>query len=256
LRNRIALITGAARGIGRAIALAFAAEGARLALSARSRQELDELAEEAKAAGAEAVALPADLADRSAPARLIREVERALGSVEILINNAALVSAYKPSPVVEFDDDYWDRSLAINLTAPYLLSKGVLPGMMNSGWGRIINIASVNSKIGVPHGVAYAATKHGLLGLTRTLALETAKHGITVNAICPGPVRTAVSDMRIQYDAQRLGKTLEELESSLTPLGRRVEPEEVATLAVFLATEQARAITGQPYNIDGGLVMF
>ena len=256
LDGRVALITGAARGIGRGIALAFAANGAKVALSARSEKQLHEVEGEIREAGGEAIVLPADLTDRSTPARLVSEVERSLGEVQILVNNAALVSAYNPKPVVDFDDDYWDRSLLINLTMPYLLSKVVLPGMLRNRWGRILNIASVNAKVAALHGVAYAATKHGLLGLTRTLALEVAKEGITVNAICPGPVVTEINNMRIRYDAGRMGRSFEELESSLTPMGRRVEPEEVGALAVFLASEQARGITGQPYNIDCGQVMY
>src|SRR5262245_12023107 len=107
--------------------------------------------------------------------------------------------------------------------------------MLAAGWGRIINVASINGKTGALHGAAYAATKHGLLGLTKTLALEVVRHGITVNAVCPGPVRTVMNDRRVAYDAQRLGVSFEEQEATMTPVGRRLEPEEVAPLAVFLA---------------------
>src|SRR5580765_6150937 len=192
LANRVALVTGAGRGIGRAIALAFAAEGAKVALTARTVGELDKVGGEIRSAGGTALALPADLSDRSVPANVIAEVQRSLGPIEILVNNAGVGSSANPRPIIDFDDDFWDLSLAVNLTAPYLLSKAVLPGMLSRRWGRIITIASINSKTGSLHGAAYAASKHGVLGLMRTLAMEVADQGITVNCICPGPVRTVM----------------------------------------------------------------
>jgi NAD(P)-dependent dehydrogenase (short-subunit alcohol dehydrogenase family) len=252
LSGRVTLVTGAARGIGRAIPLAFAGEGVRLALTARSQRELEETGGEARRLGAEAVVFTEDLADRGTPARLAARVAEALGPVEILVNNAALVSAHAPAPVWRFDDGYWDASLAVNLTAPYLLSKAVLPGMMRNRWGRIVNIASTAARSGSAHGVAYAATKSGLLGLTRTFALDVAEFGITVNAVCPGPTRTEVNDLRLEYDVARLGRPLEELERSLTPMGRRVAVDEVAWTVLFLAGCRADATTGQAYHVDCG----
>jgi NAD(P)-dependent dehydrogenase (short-subunit alcohol dehydrogenase family) len=255
LDNRIALITGAGRGIGRAIALAFADEGAQVALTARTTAELDEVVGTIRAAGGTALALTADLTDRTVPRKVVAEVERALGPVEILVNNAGLGSSSKPSPVVDFDDEFWDQSLAINLTAPYLLCRAVLPSMLAKKWGRIITVASINGKIGSLHGAAYAASKHGVLGLMRTLAMEVASQGITVNSICPGPVHTVMNDRRIEYDAKRRGVALKDHEASLTPIGRRLEPEEIAPLAVYLASDAAAAMMGQAINIDGGIVM-
>ena len=255
LANRIALITGAGRGIGRAIALAYAAEGARVALTARTTGELDEVVSQIRAAGGTAHAFPADLSDRTVPKQVVADVERALGGVEILVNNAGVGSSSNPRPVVDFDDAFWDQTLAINLTAPYLLCKAVLPGMLARRWGRIITIASVNGKIGSLHGVAYAASKHGVLGLTRTLAMEVASQGITVNAICPGPVHTVMNDRRIEYDAKRRGVAVKEHEASLTPIGRRLEPEEIAPLAVYLGSNAAAAVVGQAINVDGGVLM-
>jgi NAD(P)-dependent dehydrogenase (short-subunit alcohol dehydrogenase family) len=254
LDNRIALITGG-RGIGRAIALAFADEGAQVALTARTTAELDEVVGTIRAAGGTALALTADLTDRTVPRKVVAEVERALGPVEILVNNAGLGSSSKPSPVVDFDDEFWDQSLAINLTAPYLLCRAVLPSMLAKKWGRIITVASINGKIGSLHGAAYAASKHGVLGLMRTLAMEVASQGITVNSICPGPVHTVMNDRRIEYDAKRRGVALKDHEASLTPIGRRLEPEEIAPLAVYLASDAAAAMMGQAINIDGGIVM-
>jgi NAD(P)-dependent dehydrogenase (short-subunit alcohol dehydrogenase family) len=255
LTDRVALITGAGRGIGRAIALAYAAEGAKVALTARTTGELEEVVGRIRAAGGSALGFPADLADRAVPQKVVGDVQRAFGSVEILVNNAGVGSSSNPRPVVDFDDHFWDQTLAINLTAPYLLCKAVLPGMLARRWGRIITIASVNGKLGSLHGAAYAASKHGVLGLTRTLAMEVAGQGITVNAICPGPVHTLMNDRRIEYDATRRGIGVKELESAITPLGRRLEPEEIAPLAVYLASDAAAAVVGQALNIDGGVLM-
>jgi NAD(P)-dependent dehydrogenase (short-subunit alcohol dehydrogenase family) len=253
--NRVALITGAGRGIGRAIALAFAAEGAKVALTARTASELDKVVGEIRAAAGTALALPADLSDRSVPAKVVEQIQRSLGPIEILVNNAGVGSSSNPRPVIDFDDDFWDLSLAVNVTAPYLLCKAVLPGMLSRHWGRIITIASINSKTGSLHGAAYAASKHAVLGLTRTLAMEVAEQGITVNAICPGPVRTVMNERRLEYDARRRGISFKELEASLNPIGRRLEPEEIAPLAVYLASDAAAAVIGQAINIDGGLLM-
>jgi 3-hydroxybutyrate dehydrogenase len=142
------------------------------------------------------------------------------------------------------------------LTVPYKLSKAALPHMRQQKWGRIINVASINGKMPSFHGAAYAASKHGLLGFTRTLALEVAKEGITVNAICPGPVHTVMNDKRLEYDAKRRGITFAEIEQSMTPIGGRLEPEDVAPLAVYLASPEARMVTGQAYNIDGGVLLY
>ena len=216
------MITGASRGIGRAIARGYAKEGAAVAVTARSAADLQSLVEEIGHGGGKAVAIPADLADIAVPARVIRQVIEALGTIDILVNNAGIGSSSSPRPVVDFDDAFWHKTLALNLTAPYLLTKAVLPVLLAKKWGRIVNIASINGKLPAIHGAAYTASKHGLLGLTRTLALEVAREGITVNAICPGPVHTEMNDRRIEYDAKRLAVSIPELESRLTPIGRRL----------------------------------
>ena len=255
LQDRVALVTGAGRGIGRAIALAMAQEGAKVVAAARSTSELDEVVSTITSNGGQAVALTADLSDRAVPARLVAQVTEQLGPVQILVNNAGVGSSSNPKPMVDFDDDFWDLSLQVNMTAPYQLSKKVLPDMLAANWGRIITIASINSRVGSQHGAAYAASKHGVLGLMRTLAMEVAQQGITVNCICPGPVKTLMNDKRIEYDAERLGRDLSEHESGLTPIGGRLVPGDIAPMGVYLASDDGRMITGQAYNICGGIAM-
>ena len=255
LANRVALITGAGRGIGRAIALGFAREGAWIAAAGRTQSDLNSLVEEVSGLGGKAVAIRADLSDPAVPAKLARQAENALGTLDILVNNAGIGSGSNPKPIVDFDDEFWNLSVALNLTAPYLLCKAVLPTLLKKKRGRIINIASLASKTPTLHGVGYAASKHGLLGLTRTLAIEVAGEGITANSICPGPVRTEFNDKRVRYDAERLGTTFEELETRLNPIGRRLETEELVPMAVLLASDESAAITGQAFNICGGMVL-
>ncbi|HZN34314.1 MAG TPA: SDR family NAD(P)-dependent oxidoreductase, partial [Pirellulaceae bacterium] len=237
LKNRICLVTGAGRGIGRSIALAFAREGARLAITARTAKELEEVAGAIRSLGGEALTIAADLAEAAAPRRIVEQTTAELGPIAVLVNNAGIGSSANPRPVVDFDDDFWELSLRVNLTAPYQLCKAVLPAMIQARFGRIITVASINGKIGSFHGAAYAASKHGVLGLVRTLAMEVAQDGITVNAICPGPVATVMNDKRIAYDAQRRGVSVDEIVDTITPLGRRLTPDEIAPLAVYLASD-------------------
>jgi NAD(P)-dependent dehydrogenase (short-subunit alcohol dehydrogenase family) len=253
LQDKVALVTGAGRGIGRAIALDYGLEGAKVAVTARTAAELDEVVGTIKSKGGKATAIVADLSDRKTVKRVIQSATDTFGSVDILVNNAGIGSSSDPMPVIDFDDNFWDLTLTLNLTIPYLLSKAVLPAMLKKRWGRIINIASINSKVPSLHGAAYTASKHGLWGFTKTLALEVANNGITVNAICPGPVHTLMSDRRVEYDAQRRGVSYQDQEASLTPMGRRLEPEEVSPLAVFLASDDAKMVTGQGWNVCGGV---
>jgi NAD(P)-dependent dehydrogenase (short-subunit alcohol dehydrogenase family) len=255
LESRVALVTGAGRGIGRAIAEAFAREGAQVAVTARTVAELDDVVAQISNAGGEAKAFQADLADRAAIPRLLAKVTAAMGPIDILVNNAGLGSSSNPKPVVDFDDDFWDLSMAINLNAPYLLTKALLPAMIERGWGRIITVASINSRVHSFHGAAYSASKHAVLGFMRTVAAETAAQGITANCICPGPVKTLMNDKRMEYDAARLGRKFEDHEKLQTPIGGRLTPDDISPMAVYLASDDARMVTGQAYNVCGGLVM-
>ena len=255
LENQTALVTGASRGIGYEIALGFAREGADVAVTARSAQDLEELQGKIEALGRRCHVIVADLGARGQTEAVWQQTEQAFDHLDILVNNAGLGSSSNPKPVVEFDDDFWEQSLYLNLTVPYLLCKKALPGMLARRYGRIINIASINSKTGAMHGAAYSASKHGLLGLTRTIALELSSQGITANAICPGPVRTRMNNKRVAYDAERMGIPVDQLEARMTLLGRRLEPHELAPLAVYLASREASVLTGQSINIDGGVLM-
>ena len=256
MNHRIALVTGAGRGIGRAIAEQLARPGMRIAVTSRTIAELDGVAAEIRAAVGEPLEIVDDLSDRSAPARIVRRVEQTWGAVEILVNNAGIGSSQAPQPIVGFDDKFWDLTMAVNVTAPYLLTKLVLPAMIQARWGRIINISSMNAKIPALHGAAYVTSKHAIAGFTKATAKEIADQGITCNAICPGVIATVMNDKRLEYDSRRLGVSVADLEAQASPLGRRLLPEEVAPLAVFLASDGAVAINGQLLNVCGGTVMY
>jgi NAD(P)-dependent dehydrogenase (short-subunit alcohol dehydrogenase family) len=255
LQNPIALVTGAGRGIGRAIAVGLAAKKARVAVMARTADQLHEVVQEIEEAGGLAMAVADDLAEHSGPARIVAAVEKKWGPVEILVNNAGIGSSASPLPIVDFDDQFWELTMRLNVTAPYLLTKRVLPAMLKAGWGRIINIASINAHVPALHGSAYTASKHALAGFTKATAKEVAGSGVTANAVCPGVTATLMNDRRIEYDSRRLGKSFEQIEAEASPLGRRLLPEEVAAMAVFLASEDSGAINGQCINVCGGTVM-
>jgi NAD(P)-dependent dehydrogenase (short-subunit alcohol dehydrogenase family) len=250
----MALVTGGGRGIGRAIALAFAREGAHLAVVARRAPEIEAVAAECRALGRRAVAIPCDITDGARVDAAVRAATEALGPIQILVNNAGLAVSAK---LADTDDALWARHLAVNLTGAFYMSRAVLPGMLAARWGRIVNIASTAARQGFPYVAAYVAAKHGLLGLTRALAAEVVAAGVTVNAICPGYVATDLTWESARRIQQKTGRSYEEAVQSLaafSPQKRLVEPEEVAALAVLLASEEARGVTGQAWNVDGGAV--
>jgi 3-hydroxybutyrate dehydrogenase len=258
LANQAALITGSGRGIGRAMALLFAREGARVFLNARSTTDLESVANEIASAGGEAAYLVADLAQAGASERLARAALEKFDRVDILVNNAG---HYGPvAPVEEYPLEEFERVLDVHLRAAFLLSKAVLPGMYARGRGVILNVSSLSAKSAFGWGSAYAAAKAGLLGLTRVTAAEAARQGVRVNAICPGPVtETAMSKELGAALAARLNVSKEEqLAGFLNTIlqGRGQTAMEIAQAALFLCSEQASAITGQAVNVDGGAAFF
>jgi NAD(P)-dependent dehydrogenase (short-subunit alcohol dehydrogenase family) len=258
LKGRVAIVTGAGRGIGRAIARKFAAEGAVVALAARTAAEINAVAEEIRGAGGAAIAVAADVAQEADCKRIVKAARDAFGAIHILVNNAGMYGPVKPVEQVTAAE--WDEVMAVNLRSAFLLSGLVLPIMYEQKSGVILNIVSVAAKAAYPLGCAYTASKAGLVGLTRTLAAEGGRKGVRVNAISPGPVlETKMSvDLRGKLSKFRTpeGGDIGELMAQGTLQGRPQTADEIASAAVFLASDLASAITGQTVNADGGIVFY
>ena len=243
LHGKVTLITGASRGLGRAMAVSLAAEGAKLALVARDREKMETVAGEAIEAGGDARVFVADVTSEDDVARIEREVTEALGPVEILINNAGINIRKK---LVDFTLHEWNSVLHTNVTSVFLMCRAFVPHMLGKGYGRIINLASIMAHVSIPERSAYSASKSALLGLTRALALELASEAITVNSISPGPFGTEMNQ-RIMNDHE-LNKQF----IAAIPLGRWGRVEEVGALVAHLCSEDAGFITGTDIVIDGG----
>jgi NAD(P)-dependent dehydrogenase (short-subunit alcohol dehydrogenase family) len=255
LRDKVVLVTGASGGIGQALAAEFARAGAMVVVSSRNEEKLQALAQRLKSGGGQALALRCDVIEKEQVDALCTIITQRVGAVQILINNAGIARA---ASFLEMEDCLWNEILRVNLTGTYNCCKAFLPRMIHRGWGRIINIASTTGKVAYSHVSAYTASKHGVLGLTRSLALETAKLGVTVNAICPGYVDTESTRENARRMADKTGKEVAEvlrLFADSSSQRRLIAPEEVAGLAVMLASEKAGGITGQAINVDGGAVM-
>ena len=258
LEDRVALITGSGRGIGRAIARLFAREGAAVFLTARTEAELAATAREIAADGGRAAYTAADLTKEADCTRIVAACREKFGRIDVLVNNAGHygpVAAVEDYPIADFD-----AVVSVHLRAAFILSKLVLPEMYVRQSGVILNISSISAKAAFAWGSAYAAAKAGLLGLTRVTAAEGARKGVRVNALCPGPVTETMmsKDLGVEL-ARRLGvNPQEQLEAFLKTLlqGRGQTAEEVARAALFLCSDQASAITGQSINVDGGAVFF
>ncbi|MBC8233641.1 3-hydroxybutyrate dehydrogenase [bacterium] len=248
MQNRVAVVTGGASGIGLAIAERFATDGAHVVIG-----DIQAKAGNAVAQRLDGLFIKSNLSRRADCQTLIDSALERFGTVHILVNNAGFQYV---APIEEFPADTWDEMLALMLTAPFLLTKYVWPAMKTQGWGRIINIASIHGQVASPLKSAYVTAKHGLIGLTRTIALEGGAYGITVNAICPAYVRTPLVENQIADQSHNLNLPPEEVieKVMLEPaaIKRLIEPEEVAAFAAYLCSEAASVITGAALAIDLG----
>jgi len=258
LKGEVAIITGASRGIGRAISLEFAREGARLALAARSKTELEETERQVVAAGGQCIVVPTDLTKGEDIEAAVATTRRALGPVDILVNNAGIAGPTANCEDVKPED--WDGTFAVNVRAPFLCCRAVLAEMKQRRKGRIINIGSMSGKRPLAQRTPYTAGKMAIVGLTRTLAWEVGEYGITVNTISPGPVQGPRIESVIANMAKASGKPPDEVAYDAflrhAALRRFVDGADVARMAVHLASEAGRNMTGQDINVTAGLVLY
>jgi 2-hydroxycyclohexanecarboxyl-CoA dehydrogenase len=243
--ERVALVTGAARGIGRAIALALAEDNLSVAVCDLDEQGADDVAEEI---GESAIAVPIDVTDAESVQRAVRTVEEALGAVDVAVNNAGWDELH---PFLETGEDFWDRVLEVNFKGCLRVTHAVLPGMVEREWGRLVNIGSDAGRVGSSGEAVYSGAKGGIIAFTKTVAREAARSGVTANAVCPGPTDTPMVRQMVEQGGERLVDAL----TRAVPMRRLAKPEEVAAAVAFLASERAGFITGQTLSVSGGLTM-
>ncbi len=249
-----ALITGGGRGIGAAVAHALAAEGAAVVVAARSRGEIEATADGLRQAGHRAWAVACDVTDPADVERLRDEAVEVLGGVDVLVNNAG-IGFSAPVKAIRLSD--WERVFAVNVTGTFLCTRAFLPAMVERGWGRVVNVASVAGKVGAPYISAYSASKHAVVGFTRSVAAEVARDGVTVNAVCPGFVATDMVSEAVERITRKTELTAEQAHASLernSPQQRVFEAEEVAYQVRCLCDPRARGVSGQAVVLDGGAV--
>ena len=252
LEGRGVVVTGGGRGIGRAVARRLAESGAAVVVSARSTEEIEDAAEELRADGLQAHAVRCDVANEASVAAMAEEAIERLGTVDILVNNAGIALS---NPVKRLPLEEWNQIIAVNATGTFLCTRAFLPGMVDRGWGRIINVASVAGLRGARYIAAYTASKHAQVGFTRALAMEVAGNGITANAICPGYVDTPMTEYSVANIVEKTGVSAEEaLERilSLSPQKRLIRPEEIAHVALMLCGDDGEGINGETIVLDGG----
>ncbi|MFD6210724.1 3-hydroxybutyrate dehydrogenase [Peribacillus sp. NPDC060253] len=253
VENKVVIITGSARGIGFEIGKHFAESGAKVVLSDINEESVKEAAESLKELGFDSIGIKADVTKEEDIVKIVKEAKETYGTIDIVINNAGLQHV---SPIEDFPTDKYELMIKIMLTAPFILTKTVFPIMKEQGFGRIINVSSINGVIGFAGKAAYNSAKHGVIGLTKVAALEGAEHGITVNALCPGYVDTPL----VRGQMADLAKTrnvpvedvLAEVLLPLVPQKRLLDVSEIADYALFLASDKAKSVTGQAVVIDGG----
>jgi NAD(P)-dependent dehydrogenase (short-subunit alcohol dehydrogenase family) len=246
------VVTGGGRGIGAAVAHALAVEGAAVTLCSRTRDQVAEVADEIRHKGHRAEAFECDVSRAVEVRRLAEKAIEWMGGVDILVNNAGFAPS---APLKSIRLEEWERVFAVNVTGTFLCTQAFMPGLIDAGWGRVINVASIASKIGHPYIAAYVASKHAVLGFTRAVAAEVARNGVTVNAICPGYVdtpMTAASVDRIVAKTRITEEEALEFMKGASPQGRLMNVQEIAYLAVCLCDDQARGINGQGIVVDGG----
>lgn len=248
--GQVVLITGASSGIGRTTAVAFAREGARLVVTGRRREQLDDTLAQIHAEGAEGVAVVGDVSQAADVRRMVETAVNTFGALHCAFNNAGIEGGKAFVPTADYDEDIWDEVVAINLTGVFLSMKYEIRQMLVQGGGAIVNMSSVAGLIGTRIGIGYGATKHGVIGATKAAAMEYAAQGIRVNAVCPGVVRTEMTERAFFHDAQ--------LAAAMTarhPIGRLVTSEEVAAAVLWLSSSDASATTGLALPVDGGLTV-
>jgi NAD(P)-dependent dehydrogenase (short-subunit alcohol dehydrogenase family) len=256
LQNKVAFITGGGAGIGRAISLMFAREGADISLAARSTTQMEEVALEIKAMGRRALVNTMDITSVEQVEGAVKETIKEFGRIDILVNNSGI--AGPTAPVYEITPEQWDEVFAVNLKGAFLCCRAIVPLMIRQGGGKIINMSSTAAKKPLANRTPYPATKMGLIGFTRGLAVELGKFSINVNAVCPGPVAGPRIERVIDQVAVKEGVSREIIKQrflSQSPLNSLISAEDVAKLAVFLASEDSKNITGQDLNVDAGALM-
>jgi NAD(P)-dependent dehydrogenase (short-subunit alcohol dehydrogenase family) len=254
LEDRAAVVTGGGRGIGAATARALAAAGARVVVSARTAAEIDGVRDQLVGQGHRVWSIPCDVTEPEQVESLAAQARQTLGPVQILVNNAGVASS---APLKDLALAEWQRLMAVNATAPFLCTRAFMPGMLEAGWGRVINVASIAGKVGAPYIAGYCASKHAVVGFTRAVAAEVAADGVTVNAVCPGYVDTPMTARSVAKIASKTGRSEAEARAhlhSISPQNRLLEAEEVASLIVSLCQPAARGINGQAIVLDGGTV--